>query len=87
MVLLNIAGLAMNAIGVILLFYFAIPYRVRTGGNQVTWRTENIDEDTVRAERKYRLLSYLGLSLVLAGTVAQVIAGASQHFQAPVELN
>jgi hypothetical protein len=74
MVRLNIAGLAMSAFGVILLFYFAIPYRVRTGGNQVTWQTENIDEDTVRAERKYRLLSYLGLSLVLAGALAQSIS-------------
>jgi hypothetical protein len=71
---LNIAGLFMNLAGVILLFRYGMPYRVRTEGATYLI-TEDVDKREVTTERRYDLLGKLGLFLVVAGTAAQ-IAGA-----------
>jgi hypothetical protein len=68
----NITGLLMNLAGVILLFRYGMPYRVRTGGNQARWLSGSVDQKTVRAERLYDRLGMLGLILIVSGTAAQI---------------
>jgi hypothetical protein len=70
---LNVAGLLMNLAGVILLFRYGMPYRVRTGGNELHF-TGGADQDTVNAEQLYARLGVVGLVLIVLGTGAQVIA-------------
>jgi hypothetical protein len=70
---LNIAGLVMTLAGVILLFHFAMPFRTRMGGYS-GYVTENPDPKEVRAERRYDVLGWLGLALIVLGTAAQIIA-------------
>jgi hypothetical protein len=70
---LNIIGLLMNAAGVILLFLFAMPFRTRTGGYTVRI-TEGSDPEMVRVEGWFDKLGWLGLGLIVLGTVVQIIA-------------
>jgi hypothetical protein len=69
----NIIGLILNLAGVVLLFIFGMPYRVRTGGNQVNWRTVR-NPNIVKAETLYDRLGTLGLVLIVVGTLSQIIA-------------
>jgi hypothetical protein len=48
----NIVGLLLVAAGVILLFFFAMPYRIRTGG-RVAIVTNERDEGEVKDEKRY----------------------------------
>lgn len=68
---LNVLGLALNAAGVALLFFFGMPFRVRTGGDTVTWKADKKDSSVLRQERYYAALAYLGFVLILLGTAAQ----------------
>jgi hypothetical protein len=52
--------------------FFVMPRRVRTEGIHVTWTTENVDQNTVRAERWSDKFAVLGLALVVLGTIAQM---------------
>ena len=69
---LNTAGLILNAAGVLLLFYFGMPYRTRTQGKHP--RTfVLLDRDEIqKIERSYDLLGSAGLILILLGTALQV---------------
>jgi hypothetical protein len=71
---LNTSGLILNAAGVLLLFYFGMPYRTRTEGKHP--RTfVLLDRDKIqKTERRYDQLGRLGLLLILLGTVLQVCA-------------
>jgi hypothetical protein len=70
---LNVVGLLMNLAGVILLFRYGMPYRVRTGGNELRF-TGATDQETVKAEQLYARLGVIGLVLIVLGTAAQVVA-------------
>ena len=74
---LNVAGLVMNLVGVILLFRYGMPFRVRTGGNQVRFLSNVTDAQAVRAERPYDILGWIGLGLIVVATACQVIAALS----------
>ena len=65
----NILGLTLVLVGVLLLFVFGMPFRVRTGG---VGETE--DEKEKRAERVYNVFGWLGVSLVVLGTLSQIKA-------------
>jgi hypothetical protein len=65
--LLNIAGLIANLVGVILLFLYGMPYRVRTGGNVATWTVAKADPAIVRVEWWYTLAGWIGLALIVIG--------------------
>ncbi len=67
-----ISGLLMTLVGVILLFRYGMPYRVRTGGNSALL-LEGVDQNAVRAERRYGIIGRLGLALIILGTGAQAI--------------
>jgi hypothetical protein len=70
---LSIAGLLMNLGGVILLFGFGMPFRVRTGGYNFLF-VDPADPKDVRAERWYGVLGWFGLALIVLGTAAQISA-------------
>ncbi len=69
----NIAGLLMDLAGVILLFQYGMPYRVRTGGSEIRLHGRT-DQETVKAEYLYERLGFVGLALIFLGTAAQVVA-------------
>jgi hypothetical protein len=70
--ILNVGGLLMNLAGVILLFRYGMPYRVRTEGVSYLI-TEDIDKREVATEWRYDWLGKLGLFLIVAGTAAQIL--------------
>ena len=71
---LNIVGLLMNLIGVVLLFRYGAPFRVRTDGSQVRWLTGVKTQKVARAERVNSVLGWIGLTLFVLGTASQIYA-------------
>jgi hypothetical protein len=69
----NMAGLVIATAGVLLLFIYGMPYRVRTGGASGLLLNE-IDQQAIREERRYDVLGWIGLVLVLIGTAFQIVA-------------
>jgi hypothetical protein len=72
--LLNVFGLVANLTGVILLFRYGMPYRVRTGGETFYIASGSANEDQIAAERRYDRLGWLGLIFIVLGTAAQIAA-------------
>jgi hypothetical protein len=71
---LNVFGLILNLAGVILLFRYGMPYRVRTDGRVVTFVSEKEDLTTKKLDRRYDCLGWIGLICVIFGTVFQILA-------------
>jgi hypothetical protein len=71
---LKVVGLLMNLLGVVLLFRYGMPLRVRTDGSQVRWLTGVKNQKIVRAERVHNVLGWIGLTLIVLGTASQVWA-------------
>ena len=67
----NILGLIMVLGGVLLLFRYGMPYRVRTGG-AVHLILEQKDETDKKQERCYDILGWIGIALVVLGTLSQI---------------
>ena len=67
----NIMGIILSLVGVVLMFHFAIPYRIRTGGASYEVR-EEIDENARRKEKIYDIFGWLGLLLIIIGGLCQV---------------
>ena len=68
----TIIGLIASLVGVLLLFFFGMPYRVRTGGANVVV-TEHVDRNAIRREAVHDKLGWLGVLLASLGTVAQIV--------------
>ena len=66
------AGLVLSFIGVFLLFRFGMPYRVRTGGSPIRV-TISSDPRAATLERRYKMLGWFGLFLVVFGTICQIV--------------
>jgi hypothetical protein len=67
-----IAGLVANAIGVIFLFYYGMPYRVRTGGNTINFTVNPANPEIINREAYNDRMGKIGLALIVAGTIAQM---------------
>jgi drug/metabolite transporter (DMT)-like permease len=65
------AGLVLGLIGVLLLFRYGMPYRVRTGGPPI--RAISSDPRAATLERRYKMLGWLGLFLIVVGTMCQIV--------------
>jgi len=73
---LNIAGLILSATGVILLFFFAMPYRTRSEGKSpITVVIPGSPAKLVELEEaRYDHFARLGLAAVALGTILQIWA-------------
>jgi hypothetical protein len=66
----NVAGVLISLVGLLILFYYGMPFRVASGG--VTYLiTEQVDEREKDVDRRYKLLGYIGLALAIAGGLMQ----------------
>lgn len=72
---LNTIGQLLGLGGVLMLFVFGMPFRVRTGGGDII--TTNPTKDGQRAEALYGLFSWVGLVLTVLGVAAQIAANFS----------
>ena len=66
------AGLVLSLVGVVLLFRYGMPYRVRTRGQPIRIAISN-DPRAATLDRRYEMLGWLGLFLVVLGTICQII--------------
>jgi drug/metabolite transporter (DMT)-like permease len=73
---LNIVGLILALAGVLLLFRYGMPFQTRTGGVRLfQFEAGNSrDQNQIKLERRYDRLGWLGLVLIVVGTVCQIIA-------------
>ena len=69
----SILGLALSWVGVLMLFVFGMPFRVRTGGKS-SLLLEGTDEKANALDRRDDFFGYVGRALVSAGTGLQVYA-------------
>ena len=69
----NIVGLLLVAAGVLILFRHGMPYRVRTGGVSVLALNQT-DADAIKLEKRYAVLGWIGVALILLGTACQIVA-------------
>ena len=69
----NIVGLVCVMVGVLLLFRYGMPYRVRRGGASFLILNDT-DKADLKQEKLYDALGLLGLVLVILGTVCQIVA-------------
>jgi hypothetical protein len=71
--MLNIAGLVLNLIGVLMLFFWGMPFRTRTGGARYRI-IQQTSEEAIALERRNEILGYVGLTALILGTLCQIIA-------------
>jgi len=72
----NILGLLANLVGVILLFLFGMPFRVRTRGYRLL-TSQPVESEKRRLaglELTYDAAGWLGLALIVLGTAMQILA-------------
>ena len=69
--LLTLAGLVLNLVGVMLLFFYVLPQRVRTDGIRGLMQGSVVDQRLLSEERHWDLLSLIGLWSVIGGIVLQ----------------
>src|SRR5262249_14284167 len=69
----NTLGLVLELLGVLILFWFGMPFHVPTGG-VTTMSTGEIDQAAVALELRYTIFGYVGLALLVIGTVLQITA-------------
>lgn len=66
------AGILIALAGVLTLFRYGMPFRVKTGGMDIVGT--NPQPHLIKLERRYTVLGYIGISLVIFGTGLQVAA-------------
>lgn len=69
----NLVGLALSLVGVLILFRWGMPFHVPTGG-AVSIITQQADAKEIALERIYTIIGYVGLALLILGTVLQMVA-------------
>jgi hypothetical protein len=71
---LNIAGLAFNLIGVLMLFRWGMPFHVPTHGEVGLTADGMIDQRALAVERIYTICGWAGLVFLLIGFALQLDA-------------
>jgi hypothetical protein len=69
----NITGLLLALAGILLLFRYGMPYRVRSGG-AIHLILEQTDDAEIKAEKRYAIFGWIGLTLIVVGTLFQIAA-------------
>jgi hypothetical protein len=70
----NIGGLVANLAGVLLLFRYGMPFRVRSEGLTYFIANGPPDQREIKEDRRHTILGMLGLILIILGTAAQIAA-------------
>ena len=68
---LSTAGLILTLAGVVVLFRYGMPYRVRRGGDSYLLLDAK-DQQDIRQERIYDALGWCGLAAIVVGTGVQI---------------
>lgn len=66
-----ISGLVVNAIGVVMLFFFGMPFRVALKEGEII-TTSTVTSDVARLDARYRKLGNFGLFFIISGTALQI---------------
>jgi hypothetical protein len=69
----NLVGLALTLVGVLILFRWGMPFHVPTGGHDAIIASQSNPKD-IALERIYTIIGYVGLALLILGTVLQMVA-------------
>jgi hypothetical protein len=69
---LNIIGLALNLVGVLILFRYGMPFHVPTGG-AIHLITGQVDAAEKALESRYEIFGYFGLLAIVVGTGMQIV--------------
>ena len=77
---LSIAGLVLNLLGVIVLFLFGMPFRLRTDGKSNVTVMRASWQDDIEKDRLYTGLGWCGLVLIIVGTGLQIWAALPQTY-------
>jgi len=69
---MDIAGLALGFGGAIIIFFFGLPPAVRESGMSYL-ALEQVDKGEIRKGKKYRMISRIGLILLIVGFLLQLL--------------
>jgi hypothetical protein len=76
----TISGIVFNAVGVILLFLFGMPFRERRRGQQYVYLNES-DPNQIRMERLHDIFGWIALVIIIAGATMQIAGAINIHAQ------
>jgi hypothetical protein len=69
--LINIAGQGASLLGLIMLFYFGMPFHVPRQGKSFL-QLEETDYESLETEKRYARYGYVGFGLSVLGTALQM---------------
>lgn len=72
--MLNVLGLLANLVGVVLLFIFGMPYRISSSSGYFLVTEGNKNERDIKIDKLYKALGFVGLFLIIIGTIFQILA-------------
>ncbi len=70
----NVAGIALATLGVIGLFFFGAPFRVRGRGRSITWTSSRPHLAEEAKDGLFDLFGWLSLVVTVSGAACQVVA-------------
>ena len=79
---LTVVGLAFTLVGVLILFRWGMPFRVPSGG-AIHIVTEQSDTAGMALDRIYEVCGWIGLALLILGTVLQIVATLMPSIRLP----
>jgi hypothetical protein len=68
----NTLGLVLNLVGILLLFAFGMPFRVRTNGIRTLIVSGPRNQRAIRLDNLYGVLGYVGVAMIFIGTSCQI---------------
>lgn len=75
--LLSIAGLLLNCVGVLTLFYYGLPFRMADAHGRSSNVTENVvSAEQAREDDRHKMRGWIGFWFVVVGTGLQVLGAA-----------
>jgi hypothetical protein len=69
---LSVLGLILNAFGVVMLFFFGMPFRIGLREGEVIV-TESVRPEVAKRDAMYRRFGVAGLVLIIVGTFLQIV--------------
>jgi hypothetical protein len=82
--LLNVVGLLLDLGGVLILFRWGMPFRVPANHALLLEGGMPLDPQEVSLDRIYAIYGYIGLWLLIIGTLLQILAALMPPTKSPV---